>query len=131
MTSPPEYPQDTALAEPENSEPTYPLCFRGPGRNPQARNGGTSPMSDPDPDQTAATYQPWLPDGSPEPYLTYSPAAAANHLEDLAADPDAEQDWEHEWDSEDSARYQDQIEAEELAAAINGYQGPSPDPEAQ
>jgi len=30
MTSPPEYPQDTALAEPEDGEPTYPLCFRGP-----------------------------------------------------------------------------------------------------
>jgi len=88
-------------------------------------------MSDPYSDQTAATYQPWLPDGSPEPYLTYGPATAANHLDDQAADADAEQEWEHEWDSEDSARYQAQLEAEERAAAFNGHQGPSPDPEAQ
>lgn len=30
MTSPPEYPEDSALAEPEDGELTYPVCFRGP-----------------------------------------------------------------------------------------------------
>lgn len=91
-------------------------------------------MTNPDPEQTTATYQPWLPDGSPEPYRTYDPAAAAAYLAGLDSEADdelAEQDWEHEWDSEDSARYQDRLEAEELAAAFNGHQGASPDPEAQ
>ena len=87
-------------------------------------------MSTPGPEPTAATYQPWLPDGSPEPYLHYDPAAAAAYLAGLDAEADdelAEREWEHEWDSEDSARYQDQLEAAEREAAAEAWPGQEPE----
>jgi hypothetical protein len=88
-------------------------------------------LNTPDPEPTAATYQPWLPDGSPEPHLNYDPAAAAAYLAGLDAEADdesAKQEWELEWDSEDSARYQDQLEAVEREAAAEAC--PEQEPEA-
>jgi hypothetical protein len=85
-------------------------------------------MTNPDPGQIPATYQPWLPDGSPEPYLTPDPAAAARYLaepDDEAGDEETER--EPEWDSIDSSRYQDMIEPAEREAAFRaGHQGANP-----
>lgn len=66
-------------------------------------------MTNPDPKKITAAYQPWLPDGSPQPSLTRDQAAAR-----YLAEPDEEAGdelTEPEWDDADSTRYQDQIEA--------------------
>ncbi|MGH3186584.1 MAG: hypothetical protein ACRDPY_21205 [Streptosporangiaceae bacterium] len=81
-------------------------------------------MTSQDPRKITAAYQPWLPDGSPEPYLT-SDQAAARYL----AEPDEPDDdlTEPEWDDADSNRYQDQVEAAERDAALRaGHQGADP-----
>jgi hypothetical protein len=43
-------------------------------------------MSNPTSEQIAASSQPYLPDGSPNPYLMYDPAAAAKYLAELKDD---------------------------------------------
>ena len=52
--------------------PSAPLQHADPH---PSRNKGRRTMTNPDPAQIPATYQPWLPDGSPEPYLTREQAA--------------------------------------------------------
>jgi hypothetical protein len=72
-------------------------------------------MTNQDPANITAAYQPWLPDGSPQPSLTRDQAAAR-----YLAEPDGEADSElpePEWDDADSNRYQDRIEAAEREAA--------------
>jgi Transcription factor WhiB len=75
----------------------------------------TETMSNPTPEQIAARSQPYLPDGSPNPYLMYDPTAAEKYLATLEAeasiDADAEAGWADEWDSADSNAYQDRVEA--------------------
>jgi hypothetical protein len=72
-------------------------------------------MTSSDPKKITAAYQPWLPDGSPQPSLTRDQAAAR-----YLAEPDDEADdelTEPEWDDAASTRYQDQIEAAEREIA--------------
>lgn len=82
-------------------------------------------MTSPDPRKIAAAYQPWLPDGSPQPYLTREQALAS-----LLAEPGDEADdefTEPERDDADSGRYQEQIEAAERDPARRaGHDGPDP-----
>lgn len=78
-------------------------------------------MTSQDPGKITAACQPWLPDGSPEPYLTRGQAATR-----YLTEPDDELP-EPEWDSADSNRYQDQIEAAGHEAARRaGHQSADP-----
>lgn len=82
-------------------------------------------MTNPDPAQIPATYQPWLPDGSPEPYLTREQAAGRYLAE--PEDEAADELPEPEWDDADSNRYQDMVEAAEREAApAAGHHGADP-----
>jgi hypothetical protein len=82
-------------------------------------------MTNPDPEKITAAYQPWLPDGSPQPSLSRDHAAARYLAE--PQDEAGEELTEREWDDADSSRYQDQIEAAEPDAARRAvHQGADP-----